>query len=100
MVARYERRPVRNDDCTDDQAGSRDLVAVHRPSSVQGQSPGRTTLDYEWYMSRAERSRRHWPQAAESTGRPESLTAVPGGGWPGPEPCYHAMVTEGAVASR
>jgi hypothetical protein len=31
MVARYERRPLRNDDCADDQAGSCDSVAVHRP---------------------------------------------------------------------
>jgi hypothetical protein len=37
MVARYERRPVRNDDCPDDQAGSHDSVAVYRPSSSKGQ---------------------------------------------------------------
>jgi hypothetical protein len=50
MVARYESRPVRDDDCTDDQAGPRDLVAMHRPSSPQGNLPGRITLDDEWYM--------------------------------------------------
>jgi hypothetical protein len=34
VVAEYKRRPVRNDDCTDDQAGSRDLVAVHRTGHI------------------------------------------------------------------
>jgi hypothetical protein len=50
MVARYERRPVRNDDCT----GTKQVHAIlwryigqaHR----KGNLPGRIPLDYEWYM--------------------------------------------------
>jgi len=37
MVAGHERGPVRNNDCAYDQAGPRDLVAIHRPSSSKGQ---------------------------------------------------------------
>jgi hypothetical protein len=40
----------------------------------------RSIMSGTW--ARAERSRRHWPQAAESTGRPESLRAGPRG-WVG-----------------
>jgi hypothetical protein len=38
-MAPYERRPIRHGNRTHDEAGSRDLVALHRPSSSQGESP-------------------------------------------------------------
>jgi hypothetical protein len=63
--------------------------------------PGPSVKDPEVYEEIRERRGRSEGTTAESTGRPESLRAGPwGGGWPGPEPCYHQMITEGSVASR